>query len=89
MYEECERILKISLTAVEYQFGRYSIEMANELQKYTDVLMELVQSSNNRKNELLNHLDEAALIYSIHYGAWSKSFKEISQKKERVISTAT
>lgn len=83
--------MKISLTAVEYQFGRYSIEMANELQKYTDILMELVQSFNNndRKKELLNHLDEAALIYSIHYGAWSKSFKEISQKKERVISNAT
>ena len=56
--------------------------MSNELQKYTDVLMELVQGQqhSNRLADLVHHLENAADIYRIHYGVWHKSYKEIMQK---------
>ncbi|XP_045027632.1 SET and MYND domain-containing protein 4-like isoform X1 [Daphnia magna] len=81
-YEECEKMLRISLIAVEERYGRYSIEMANELQKFTDVLMELASSRNqDLRDELVRHLEEAMFIYRIHYGAWSHSYKELQRKK--------
>jgi len=86
MYEECEKFLRISLTAVEEQFGRYSIEMANELNKFTDVLFELAKDRHDLSivHDLKNYLKNASLIYQIHYGAWSPSFKEIALKTERL-----
>ena len=86
MYEECEKFLRISLTAVEEQFGRYSIELAHELNKFTDVLLELAKDRRDLSivHDLKSHLDNASLIYQIHYGAWSSNFKEIVQKKDRV-----
>lgn len=75
-------MLRISLIAVEERYGRYSIEMANELQKFTDVLMELASSRNqDLRDELVRHLEEAMFIYRIHYGAWSHSYKELQRKK--------
>lgn len=80
-------MLKISMAAVEQRFGRYSIEMANELQKFTDVLMELAPSRNQEaRNQLIEHLNEAMLIYQIHYGPWSSSFKELQLKKSRLVA---
>ena len=81
-YEESALYLRITLAAVEEQYGRYSIEMANELQKFTDVLMEMAKERRDPQvlQELEHHLKEAALIYEIHYGVWSKSFKEIQTK---------
>ncbi|XP_046648250.1 SET and MYND domain-containing protein 4-like [Daphnia pulicaria] len=86
-YEECEKMLRISLTAVEHRYGRYSIEMANEMQKFTDVLMELASGRNQRaRDELVNYLEEAMLIYRIHYGPWSTSYKELQSKKVHLTS---
>lgn len=83
-------MLEISLTAVKERFGRYSIEMANELQKFTDVLMELVPNRDQEaRNQLVRHLEEAMLIYRIHYGPWSSSFKEIQLKKDRLTTLLT
>ena len=59
-------MLRISLTAVEQRYGRYSIEMANELQKFTDVLIELAPNRDERaRDELSKQLEEAMLIYRI------------------------
>ncbi len=83
-------MLRISLTAVEHRYGRYSIEMANELQKFTDVLMELASGRNQRtRDELVNYLEEAMLIYRIHYGPWSTSYKELQSKKVHLTSLLT
>ena len=80
-------MLRISLTAVEHRYGRCSIEIANELQKFTDVLMELASSRNQRaRDELANYLEEAMLIYRIHYGPWSASYKELQVKKVHLVS---
>ena len=76
-------MLRVSLVCVEEQFGRWSIEMANELQKYTDVLMEL--GPLDQKEDLLKLLDDALLIYRIHYGPWSSGYKEIQSKKLRLL----
>ncbi|XP_059351666.1 SET and MYND domain-containing protein 4-like isoform X2 [Daphnia carinata] len=86
-YEECEKMLRISLTAVEQRYGKYSIEMANELQKFTDVLMELASSKNQElRDELVRHLEEAMFIYRIHFGPWSHSYKELQRKKVHLTS---
>lgn len=80
-------MLRISLTAVEQRYGRYSIEMANELQKFTDVLLELAPNRDERaRNELIEQLEQAMLIYRIHYGPWSSSYKELQLKKVRLFS---
>ena len=86
MYDECEKFLRISLTVVEEQFGPYSIEIANELNKFTDVLFELAKDRQDLSiiPDLKNYLEKTSLIYQIHYGAWSASFKEIEQKKDRL-----
>lgn len=81
-------MLRVSLTCVEQQFGPWSIEMANELQKYTDVLLEL--GNNKGKGEALERLlDDALLIYRIHYGTWSRGYKEAQLKKSRLISSSS
>ena len=80
-------MLRISLTAVEQRYGRYSIEMANELQKFTDVLIELAPNKDERaRDELSKQLEKAMLIYRIHYGPWSTSYKELQAKKIRLAS---
>lgn len=84
-YEECEKYLRISLTAVEERYGRYSIEMGNELQKLTDVLLELAPSrSQAAKEELAKCLDDVLLIFRIHYGPWSSGYEDTLQKKRRL-----
>lgn len=84
-YEECEKYLRMSLTAVEERYGRYSIEMGNELQKFTDILLELAPARDRgAQEELAKCLDDVLLIFKIHYGPWSSSYKEILQKKSRL-----
>ena len=87
-YHDCEKVLQLTLTAVGEQYGPYSIEMANELQKFTDVLFELVEEKEDLSivQDLKTYLDKAAFIYRIHYGNWSASFKEIEDKKRRLIA---
>lgn len=59
--------------------------MANELQKFTDVLLELLPQRNQQaKDQLRRYLEEAKLIYHIHYGAWNSSYKELQEKVERL-----
>ena len=73
------------MTAVEERYGRYSIEMGNELQKFTDVLLELAPVRNQTaREELAKCLDDVLLIFKIHYGPWSSSYREILQKQERL-----
>ena len=80
--------MRISLTAVEERYGRYSIEMGNELQKFTDVLLELApQKDEQARKELARLLDQVLLIFQIHYGSWSASFKEALGKRSRLLST--
>lgn len=84
-YDECAGALRTALTAVDEQFGRFSIEKAHELQKYTDVLLELVETRPDPRlaDDLRRHLEEARSIYRIHYGSWSKSHEEIDRKWAR------
>lgn len=80
-------MLEVSLMAVEKRFGRYSIEMANEMQKYTDVLIELAPNRDHRaQRELSEFIELAILIFQIHYGPWSSSCKEMLSKKARLKS---
>jgi hypothetical protein len=49
--------------------------------------MELASSRNQRaRDELENYLEEAMLIYRIHYGPWSASYKELQVKKVHLVS---
>lgn len=78
-------MLQVSLIAVEQRFGKFSIEMANEMQKYTDVLMELAPNKDQRaQKELISFIELAIFIYRIHYGPWSSSCKELEIKKSRL-----
>jgi hypothetical protein len=80
-------MLRLSMICVEEQYGRWSIEMANELQKYTDVLMELLDFGKRdveKQQHLLRLLDDALLIYRIHYGTWSVAYREALSKKSRL-----
>ena len=91
-YDQCAQYLRISLTAVEEQYGRYSIEMANELNKFTDVLFELANDRDDRVSilqDLKKHLQDASFIYQIHYGVWSESFREIADKMDRLAALET
>jgi len=76
------------MICVEEQYGRWSIEMANELQKYTDVLIELLDFGEKdfaKQQNLLRLLDDALLIYRIHYGTWSLAYREAQSKKARLV----
>ena len=81
-------MLRLSMICVEEQYGRWSIEMANELQKYTDVLIELLDFGKKdfaKQQHLLRLLDDALLIYRIHYGTWSLAYREAQSKKVRLV----
>lgn len=73
---------------MEEQYGRYSIEVANELQKFTDVLLQLVKDKREIVEELKLQLKRAALTYEIHYGVWSQSYREIEGKTAQLIELA-
>ncbi|XP_069701173.1 SET and MYND domain-containing protein 4-like isoform X2 [Periplaneta americana] len=77
------------LPAVEEQFGAHSIELANELQKLTDVmiseLQELTLASADYSEKLKKATEcvqRAKLILELHYGIWNTGLQDILSKEQ-------
>ncbi|XP_066589940.1 SET and MYND domain-containing protein 4-like isoform X2 [Prorops nasuta] len=82
--------LEHSLTAIEERYGSSSIELANELNKVTDVCIRYLQEEPNTttkwyKNTLKKtrrYLDRAEEIMNLNYGPWNGSYEDINDKKK-------
>ncbi|XP_033229555.1 SET and MYND domain-containing protein 4-like [Belonocnema kinseyi] len=84
--------LEHSIAAVEERFGPDSIELANELNKITDICIQYLREETNTstkqyKNTLKKtrrFLDRAEQIMNLNYGPWNDSCREIMEKKEKL-----
>ncbi|XP_067144261.1 SET and MYND domain-containing protein 4-like [Centruroides vittatus] len=83
--------LRPTLATTEAIYGTNSIELANELQKYSDLLMTAIPqvvkggSSEIETSELIEEahqvIERATKIFSIHYGSHHSTVKELLEKK--------
>ncbi|KAK0181455.1 hypothetical protein PV327_003741 [Microctonus hyperodae] len=90
MGQWCDSIsyLETSILAVEEKFGLDSIEVANELNKITDICIQYLQRTPNGKSssyrdigkKTQRFLRRAEKIMSIIGGPWSEVYQEISNK---------
>ncbi|XP_014467646.1 PREDICTED: SET and MYND domain-containing protein 4-like [Dinoponera quadriceps] len=79
-----------SIAAIEERYGSSSIEVANELNKLTDICIRYLQEEPNKttkwyKNILKKtrrYLDRADEIVSFTYGPWHEICQEINEKKK-------
>nr|CAD7204086.1 unnamed protein product [Timema douglasi] len=83
--------LELCLPAVEEQFGPNSIELANELQKVTDVMIcELQQIPPHSHRFITNYsracvcLQRAKDIMELCYGMWNKGLQDIIRKQHQL-----
>ncbi|XP_051169953.1 SET and MYND domain-containing protein 4-like [Leptopilina boulardi] len=84
--------LEHSIAAVEERFGPDSVELANELNKITDICIQYLREETNTstkqyKNTLKKtrrFLDRAEQIMNLNYGPWNDSCREIMEKKEKL-----
>ncbi|OXU21510.1 hypothetical protein TSAR_009791 [Trichomalopsis sarcophagae] len=81
--------LEHSLAAVEERFGPDSIELANELNKITDICIQYLREETNtntkqyknilkKTRRLLNRAEE---ILNLNYGPWNDACREITEKQ--------
>ncbi|XP_015595002.1 SET and MYND domain-containing protein 4 isoform X2 [Cephus cinctus] len=84
--------LEHSLTNIEEQFGPDSVELANELNKITDIYIQYLQEETNTRTEQYKkilkktqmQLNHAERIMDLNYGPWNDSCQEIKMKKQQV-----
>ncbi|XP_015109528.1 SET and MYND domain-containing protein 4 [Diachasma alloeum] len=84
--------LEDSIITVEEKFGGDSIEVANELNKITDVCIQYLQKDMNRRSEIYKgtlkktqrFLDRAEEITNLISGPWDSACMELREKKEEL-----
>ncbi|KAK0178103.1 hypothetical protein PV328_002084 [Microctonus aethiopoides] len=94
MSQWCDSIsyLETSILAVEEKFGLDSIEVANELNKITDICIQYLQRTPDRKSssyrdigkKTQRFLRRAEKIMSMISGPWSEAYQEISNKEREL-----
>ncbi|XP_063982204.1 SET and MYND domain-containing protein 4-like [Diachasmimorpha longicaudata] len=84
--------LEESIMTVEEKFGSDSIEVANELNKITDVCVQYLQKDMKRRSEIYKDilkktqrfLDRAEKITNLISGPWDSAYMELREKKEEL-----
>ncbi|XP_022244902.1 SET and MYND domain-containing protein 4-like isoform X2 [Limulus polyphemus] len=88
--------LRPTLVTTSEQFGAHSIEIANELQKFSDLLLnaipQLLQEGHNSKESFIRNvfreshevISRAVEIFSIHYGSHHVAVKELKEKEKQL-----
>uniref|UniRef100_A0A0C9PWD0 SMYD4_3 protein n=1 Tax=Fopius arisanus TaxID=64838 RepID=A0A0C9PWD0_9HYME len=84
--------LEESIVTIEEKFGKDSIEVANELNKITDVCLQYLQKEMNRRSQIYKDtlrktqrfLDRAEEITNLISGPWDSVCRELQEKKEEL-----
>ncbi|PSN40378.1 hypothetical protein C0J52_11855 [Blattella germanica] len=94
-YEKSVEFLLKTLPAVEEQFGSHSVELANELQKLSDVMMCDLQTHTpgseiflEKHKKATEHVHRARLILELHYGKWNGALRDILEKEQQLLEFA-
>ncbi|XP_058803847.1 SET and MYND domain-containing protein 4-like isoform X2 [Phymastichus coffea] len=85
--------LEHSIAAVEERFGEHSIELANEINKITDICMQYLNEETNtntkqykntakKTRRLLNRAEE---IFNLNYGPWNDADCQITNKLQDLV----
>ncbi|XP_071790711.1 SET and MYND domain-containing protein 4-like isoform X1 [Asterias amurensis] len=80
-FKQSGKFLKLSVATVEKQFGSDSIELANELQKLSQVLFNA-----GEVQDTLSVIDPAINLLTLHYGAKHHDVQELTQMRSCLIS---
>ncbi|XP_054713862.1 SET and MYND domain-containing protein 4-like [Uloborus diversus] len=87
--------LRPTLSTTEHIYGKNSIEYGNELQKYSDLLLNAL-AQNKRENSFSDQdlrnliaetkevLEKSRHIFSIHYGPYHEALKELDEKQAQL-----
>ncbi|XP_067002891.2 SET and MYND domain-containing protein 4 isoform X2 [Anabrus simplex] len=90
-YGKSVEFLLDSIATVEEQFGSHSVELANELQKLSDVMIcdlkQNISSSSSpgfrkKHKEAVKCVNNAKQIFELHYGPWNSGLQEIIEKEQ-------
>ncbi|KFM73274.1 SET and MYND domain-containing protein 4, partial [Stegodyphus mimosarum] len=87
--------LRPTLVTTEHIYGKNSIEYGNELQKYSDLLLNAIAQTNrehlcsdqeckNLIEETRSVLEKSYHIFSIHYGPHHEALKELKDKQKQL-----
>ncbi|KAI5700775.1 hypothetical protein M8J75_002758 [Diaphorina citri] len=85
-YNESVQYIALCLEGVAHIYGESSIELCNELNKLTDVMISNVQSdSDNVREEYVNKIRDYLItcrdIIELNYGAWNAEYKALVDKQ--------
>ncbi|XP_046603722.1 SET and MYND domain-containing protein 4-like [Neodiprion virginianus] len=80
------------ITGIGERFGTDSIELANELNKITDICLPYLQEETNTRTKQYKNalkktrrfLDHAKQIMDLNYGPWNSGFQEIEKKAQQL-----
>uniref|UniRef100_A0A8D9AGY5 Protein-lysine N-methyltransferase SMYD4 n=1 Tax=Cacopsylla melanoneura TaxID=428564 RepID=A0A8D9AGY5_9HEMI len=86
-YKESVQYIEQCLEGVEHIYGETSIELSNELNKLTDVMMSNVQGDPDSIdkeyiNKIRHYVHTSREIVELHYGVWNNEYKAILEKQD-------
>lgn len=95
-YNKSIQFLLDCLPAIEEQFGSCSIEVANELQKLSDVMicdLETCSPGSNiffeKHKKATEYVQRARQILELHYGKWNSALRDILAKEHQLLQLHT
>ncbi|KAK3913191.1 SET and MYND domain-containing protein 4 [Frankliniella fusca] len=88
-YSKSIEYLELMLPSIEEQYGANSIEVANELQKLSDVMlcnvrtMETIPPMQTLKSAT-KVVERGLSIFSVHYGKWNQGWQDLDKKLQEL-----
>ncbi|XP_028163407.1 SET and MYND domain-containing protein 4-like isoform X1 [Ostrinia furnacalis] len=91
-FSKSVELIKQNIQSLEYQFGSFSAEVAHELRKLSDVMLERIVTTQNSAEyrdwclETHKILKKAVQLTELNYGSWEPLVKRLKENEEFVAS---
>ncbi|XP_026333261.1 SET and MYND domain-containing protein 4-like [Hyposmocoma kahamanoa] len=91
-FSKSVELIKQNIQSLEYQFGSFSVEVAHELRKLSDVMLERIINSPQNPDyrdwclEAHKVIKKAVQLMELNYGSWEPLVKRLKQQEALVAS---
>ncbi|RVE49605.1 hypothetical protein evm_005737 [Chilo suppressalis] len=91
-FSKSVELIKQNIQSLEYQFGSFSAEVAHELRKLSDVMLERIMSSPHTADyrdwclETHKIIKKAVQLTELNYGSWEPLVRRLKYNEEYVAS---
>ncbi|CAG9782074.1 unnamed protein product [Diatraea saccharalis] len=91
-FSKSVELIKQNIQSLEYQFGSFSAEVAHELRKLSDVMLERIVTSPHNSEyrdwclETHKIIKKAVQLTELNYGSWEPLVKRLKYNEEYLAS---